>query len=59
MMLQLREGRQVSQIALTEIISNCRQLCSQAIDNLKMEIRAVLVDQPRNDAIEQVLEKRI
>ena len=58
MMLQLREGRQVSQIALTEIISSCRQLCSQAIDNLKMEVRAVLVDQPKNDTIEQVLEKR-
>ena len=58
MMLQLREGRQVSQIGLTEIISSCRQLCSQAIDNLKMEVRAVLVDQPKNDTIEQVLEKR-
>ena len=38
MLLALREGHQVSQVALAEVISGCRLLCNHALNRLKMDI---------------------
>ena len=38
MLLQLREGHQVSQVAISEVVAGCRLLCSQALDNFKRDI---------------------
>ena len=38
MLLQLREGCQVSQVAMSEIVSSCRSICSQALDSLNHDI---------------------
>ena len=38
MLLDLREGHQVSQVALSEVVSGCRLLCNQALTLLKMDI---------------------
>ena len=42
MLLQLREGHQVSQVAISEIVAGCRLLCSRALDNLKRDITTAL-----------------
>ena len=38
MLLSLREGHQVSQVALTEVISGCRLLCNRALNQLKIDV---------------------
>ena len=38
LLLRLREGHQVSQVAISEVISGCRLLCNQALDNLKGDV---------------------
>ena len=42
MLLQLREGCQVSQVAISEIVSSCRSICSRALDSLKHDIVTAL-----------------
>ena len=42
MLLQLREGHQVSQVALTEVVSGCRLLCNQALIQLRADVTAAL-----------------
>ena len=42
MLLALREGHQVSQVAIGEIVSNCRTLCKQSIDYLKRSVDEVI-----------------
>ena len=55
-LLHLREGRQVSQVALMDVIAGCRQLCNQTIYYLKTEIDQCLSDTP-NEAIRRILER--
>ena len=38
MLLTLREGHQVSQVALAEVISGCRLLCNYALKRLKVDL---------------------
>ena len=38
MLLALREGHQVSQVALAEVISGCRSLCNYALNQLKVDL---------------------
>ena len=42
MLLELREGHQVSQAALTDVVSGCRMLCGQALNMLKRDVIAAL-----------------
>ena len=42
MLLELREGHQVSQVAIADIVSNCRLLCSQSVKHLKNNVTAVV-----------------
>ena len=42
MLLELREGHQVSQVAVADIVSNCRLLCSQSVKHLKNNVTAVV-----------------
>ena len=42
MLLELREGHQVSQAALRDVVSGCRLLCSQALNMLKRDMIAAL-----------------
>ena len=42
MLLQLREGHHVSQVALTEVISGCRLLCTQTLNKFKGDIATIL-----------------
>lgn len=42
MLLQLREGHQVSQVALTDVVSGCRSICSQALNMLRRDVIAAL-----------------
>lgn len=48
MILSLREGHQVSQVALTEVISGCRLLCNRALNQLKIDV----VNSSDNSAID-------
>ena len=41
MLLELREGHQVSQVAIADV-ANCRQLCNEAVDALKTDLLAAL-----------------
>ena len=38
-LLQLREGRRVSEVALTDVIDTCNVMCTQLVNDLKQEIR--------------------
>ena len=38
MLLQLREDQQVSQVAISKIVSSCRLLCNQAVNALKGDV---------------------
>lgn len=38
-LLHLREGRRVSQVALTDMIDMCNVMCTHIVDDLKQEIR--------------------
>ena len=59
MLLQLREGHQASQVALTEVISGCRLLCSQALNSLKEDIATVLqTSDPERENLAVVLNKK-
>ena len=42
MLLQLREGHQVSQAALADVISCCRHLCTQVLKSFRMDLIASL-----------------
>ena len=42
MLLQLREGHQVSQVALTEVVSGCRVLCNLALQQMKTDMTKAL-----------------
>ena len=42
MLLQLREGHQVSQVALADVVSGCRMLCTQALSMLMKDVIATL-----------------
>ena len=42
MLLQLREGHQVSQVALLDVISCCRFLCKQALCSFKADVISAL-----------------
>jgi len=44
MLLQLREGHQVSQVALAEVISCCRSLCNTALTHLKTDLATALLN---------------
>lgn len=55
MLLQLREGHQVSQVAISEIVSCCKSLCNQAVNELKGDIIAAL--NPSGQDISLVLNK--
>ena len=56
MILALREGYQVSQVAISETISHCKVLCEQVIEAFKEDVRCALgeVEQPE---LETVLQK--
>ena len=38
-LLHLREGRRVSQVALTDVMGTCNMMCMQAVNDLKQEVR--------------------
>ena len=40
--LHVREGRQVSQVAIADIISGCNSLCNQAVKKIQANIRSKL-----------------
>lgn len=53
MLLQLREGHQVSHIALAEVISCCQSLCNAALTHLKTDLdKAVESGEDTNLALE-------
>lgn len=59
--LQLREGHQISQVAIAEIIQSCRSLCKQAVDEVKSEIvEALRKSGPgsESECLSTVLEKQ-
>lgn len=41
-LLQLREGRQISQVAISDITTGCKSLCKQAVDWVKEDVMAKL-----------------
>ena len=58
MILQLREGHQVSQVAIAEIMSNCRLLCNQSVDHLKKSVYDVLnISEPLTQSVQSVLQQ--
>ncbi len=50
-LLQLREGRQLSQVAVSDVTTGCKTLCKQATDGIKEGIKATpgLTDVLSND----------
>ena len=48
MLLKLREGHQISQAALSEVVSSCASLCNRAVDNLKHDF-ALALDSPSTE----------
>ena len=43
LLLHLREGRNISQAALIDVMENCHILCAQQVNNLKHEVRQKLI----------------
>lgn len=41
-LLQLREGRQISQVAISDVTTGCKSLCKQAVDRVKEDVTAKL-----------------
>ena len=42
MLLELREGHQVSQVAIADVVTNCRLLCNHAVDYFKSHVVTAL-----------------
>lgn len=41
-LLQLREGRQISQVAISDVTTGCKTLCKQTADEIKEGVKATL-----------------
>ena len=58
LILQLREGHQVSQVAISEVVSGCRSLCNEVVNELKSDVIATLsTNGPVQEDIALVLNK--
>ena len=44
LLLNLREGRRVSQVALMDIVDSCKSICTQVIDDLKSELQQTCLE---------------
>ena len=42
MLLELREGHQVSQVVIADVVENCRMLCNHSVQDLKNSITTVM-----------------
>ena len=59
--LKLREGRQISQIAISDVMMGCKNLCKHTVDEIKEGVKATLesagMSLKRIPGIAQVLDK--
>lgn len=42
-LLHLREGRDISQAALIDVMESCSIMCTQQVNNMKLEVRQKLI----------------
>ena len=42
-LLRLREGRQISQVAVSDVIAGCRRICKESVEKLRSDVREKLL----------------
>ena len=52
----LREGRQISQIAIADVVDGCNSLCNQALKEYQMKIKSDLVSAGVNCSIPPLID---